>query len=884
MSEFRVSNFEQGMTDDYVNGPENSGELFDNLLITRNRKIITRPGSELYDSDLDVLPTGNNRIQYIKMFEDFLFEFSADEIYYRDTTFKELVGPVDSHDAFGDLGSASTSHNTTAEWQSQLFAATDTYCRPRKIYKDENDVIQLRNVSLPSIGDVRRFQTCVTLANSLKTTYNAHVADLAEHLSASSAIASPNATDYDSLFTLVNELREKYTAHELDARQTTPVYHQAQITTPDKLPTLDPVVTMPQVQNSLNDLLSFYNLHDARTTAHTTGSLHQSSATASTNLFTVTPEFNSSKTYIYSLVYKYSYYVGNVQYIDRSEPTEVLVSSAGDFSTAAKGNDITNIPVLTNTIFGTKECWDTDNIKVEVYRSTDGGVTLFLNEEIPNGDTTFEDDKTDALIGFNEIIYTDSGALPNEQIPECKYVVQANDVLWYLDVKEDSEERAYRVRHSHQFIPGGSPSSYRVDLDDNITGGGAVGINPIIFTKNKTYRLEGVVDRLGRGFVKKRIIDDTVGCVSANSIISIQSGLYFASLDGFYFTDGFRVTKITDHLNKTYLNLVASESQQKRIYGAYDPLNNLVFWAAQSDSANSENDIIYVHDTAWPLRNGSEGTFTTWSYGDNGKPTALEVIDGNLIRSDSRGYTFIHNDSLYVDPIVEVSVDTSLWNSKAVIYDYISSAFSFQSELQRKWVTRLLTVLKSDTNVNVLPLSINDDSGASRELKAIRTSSVFEWGDPNFEWGDMDFVWNAPSTITAIRHFPRLGLRCTFKQVEYTNAYTIITNSDDLGDVTGDNTLNTLTLSSGDFPPNISNFEIFLNGSDSGYSIISQATGVITVQDTDDDLPETPVSSWIIKGFKHGERFHLDSYTIVYNYHGESNRPYRSGDGGELSA
>jgi len=79
MPELRVTSYERGFSDNYINGPRNAGQKFDNLLITRNRKPIQRPGSELEDSSLSQIPPGNQRIQHLHDHEDFLFEFSGDE-------------------------------------------------------------------------------------------------------------------------------------------------------------------------------------------------------------------------------------------------------------------------------------------------------------------------------------------------------------------------------------------------------------------------------------------------------------------------------------------------------------------------------------------------------------------------------------------------------------------------------------------------------------------------------------------------------------------------------------------------------------------------------------------------------------------------------------
>ena len=105
-------------------------------------------------------------------------------------------------------------------------------------------------------------------------------------------------------------------------------------------------------------------------------------------------------------------------------------------------------------------------------------------------------------------------------------------------------------------------------------------------------------------------------------------------------------------MNGSYKPLVATDDNRGRIYGGYNPVDERVFWAVTSDESGTENDQIWVLDPFWGFPNG-EGSFQTRSYGTNGNPTALEFIDGELIRSDSRGYTFRDSDDANnADPVV----------------------------------------------------------------------------------------------------------------------------------------------------------------------------------------------------------------------------------------
>lgn len=890
--QWRVASFERGRTDNYVNGARNAGQKFENLIINRNRKIESRPGSEIFD-DTSIatqrLPPGNQRIQHNKQHEGVLFEFTGDEIYYRDgSSFPELVGPVDGHDAFGDIGSPSTSRNASTQWQAHLIASIDTYSRPRKIYKDENNVWQIRTIGLPSLADVRGLSTGIALANSFKATYNAHVNDTSGggsgHLVADINVTAPDATDVSSFVTLVNQLKNLYLAHNTDANLGTPTIHQGTSTFPpgnDLVGSQADAVTLAGAIDLINRLLPAYNNHDNDSGSHTIPSSHQESGSPAQRDFTLTSETPGATSYIYGLNYKYQYETNGKTYINRGPIHEVVITNGNDFTTSTRGIDISDIPELLNTSFGTKESWDTASIVIEINRTEANGIILKRVGEIANGVTTFEDDNPDNSLGINA--YTVGGAVNNDPAPECKFLTQVNDVVWYANVKEGADENPYRVRQSIQSAPDAAPESFFTDIDEEITGIGSVNIFPIVFSENKTYRLENLVDAQGRGFVRKRIIDETVGCVSHNGIVKVKDGLYFPSKDGFYFTDGFKTRKVTNHLNTSYQELVANEGNRKRIYGKNNPEKDLVYWAVTSDASAVENDEIWVLDPHWGFPNG-EGTFTSFAYGSNGAPTAIDVIDGDLVRSDSRGYTFRHRDTLFEDSVIDTTNNPEDWQTKAVIYDYVSSAVTFGTEFGMKWVSRLITVLKSLTNTSLQPQSINNDSGARRDLKEIRLRSVFEWGDPFFTWGDPEFVWNAPATSTKIRRFPKNGLRCVFKQVAYTNSFTILANSDTFGDATVDATAKTITLASGEWPEDLIGFEFFIGSNAEGNTITAQTATVLTVADPDNQLVDGVISDYVIKGFRRGEKFSLEGYTIVYDFFGRSHTAYNVGDDGGNAA
>ena len=119
-------------------------------------------------------------------------------------------------------------------------------------------------------------QSSFTLANSLKTVFNAHAGDAAEHNTTSTPISSANATTITTLIALTTELLTDYTTHDDDVDNSPPTIHITSSALNALASTAAPT-TPAECVTRLNDIKAKYNLHDADATSHTTGGTHQES-------------------------------------------------------------------------------------------------------------------------------------------------------------------------------------------------------------------------------------------------------------------------------------------------------------------------------------------------------------------------------------------------------------------------------------------------------------------------------------------------------------------------------------------------------------------------------------------------------------------------------
>lgn len=781
------------------------------------------------------------------------------------------------------------------------------------LYYDPADLLQPYNL-LPQVTspDISAIPTIVPnydrfyqIANSLKRDLVGHLIGNSDGVSAFvSAIATvvgnflsgiPDASDFQSLQKLVYFLGYSYNFHVLDALKASFwVQHLAQgtslsvtISSPfiatdglDAFPLSTGLytsstgdwdkITIEQCSTILRQLIPAYLNHDRDSAPHTVAanSLHQTTI----NLDVITNSFASSYivkpsilllgSYAYSFHYDYQYYVkdllfedlGPVIEVGSSDTTGVLKTrliSAGPIS-------IINLPILNNGLVAN---WDTSNIKIYIYRTSDGGTNFNLVGSVTNGTTTFVDTVQDGSLTSGQELYTTGGAVSNDPPPAAKYLHVVNGFGYYGDIRDDFDHVPNRVRQSIQDDIDSCPQTFFVDLPYAVQGISSVKELPLVFTKTGIYRLEGSFDELGRGSIKAVALSESIGLINNRSIVQIDYGLIFAGNDGFYFTDGYQLKKITEKWNITYQKLIQNESRKNRIYGTYDKSFQRCVWSACKDG--DENDTILVLHMRFDIENQC---YTTWSGGTNFIPTAIVYFNNQLIRGSDTGYVFKHDFQYLSDPKIDITISPSLWAKKAIIFDMISPGFDGGTTRFRKWVTGVKVKARNVSNLSLAIFGYNDNKALKGTLTPIRNRSNLVWGDTSVTWGDTSYVWNLKGIIYEKRKFPGGTLRCGNKQVQFTNATVNIENSDTLGLATIDPVLKTITLVNTNNKWNADSVDFtisFLNDNyTQQFTITSLTNTVLTVSDSSSLLPIAGNYKWQTKGIPKNEKFELLNYEI----------------------
>jgi hypothetical protein len=560
--------------------------------------------------------------------------------------------------------------------------------------------------------------------------------------------------------------------------------------------------------------------------------------------------------YVYGIVLAKEYMVGSVLHVDRGPVTYVSVENAS-------GRDVSATYPATITILSGSAGSAISGSFTEVYRTENGGTELKFVKRVSFNDTVSTTDTVeDEDLGVS--IYTSGGVVDNTPASsDCKYLVMCDRTLWRLNILNGNESAIYAARayQSLRDDPDACPDDYYVQFEAPLTGGGAIDVYPIFFTESTTTRVEGTIDNLGNGFHRRKAVSETVGCISHAGIVSYKNGLFFPGLDGFYFTDGYRVQKLSDHLDERYAAATETAAQKRKIQGALNPLTGRIYWTMAETSASDDNDVLWVLDTTRGL--SSESCFTTWSSGDDFRPTAIMFIGGDLIRGDKRGYLFQHGDEHTTDYVVDTASATSTWAKKAVVYDYTSVAMSFGTDVEHKFIPKITLMLKNDTYVSLKIQSINNDSGVGVDLKEVRNRDA------------------VGKVVLEERYFPKGSLRCVLKQVRFTNSDTVILASDDYGNVTVNAGAKTALLQdlSNQWPTSgesgLKGYKIYFanDGYTVGYSISAVSADTLTLLDPGGTLPSGSCE-WEIMGKRMGERFVPESYTMDYEVFGEAIKGY----------
>ena len=577
--------------------------------------------------------------------------------------------------------------------------------------------------------------------------------------------------------------------------------------------------------------------------------------------------------FIYAFYYSVTYTVFGLTY-ESIGPT-TLVSLANSTDPVSGNITISGIPILSN---GISENFDTANFKVKIFRTNADGTFLQQVGEVTNGTTVFVDNVSDVVLQNTGIpLYTNDGTVDFDPVPLHRYNHVVNNTGYFAYIKEGSNESPYKIRQSIPGIPDTAPVDFEAEVDDEIRGLSSVQSLPMVFCKKFIYRIDQFYDQFGRGNMAPIRISDHAGCISHNSLVQCENGIFWFGNDGVYYSDGFKVLKVSDQLNDTYKDILKNTTQQTRITGKFYEKERLVIWAIQTDSAHRENDTFLICDVKWGISENM--TFVSWN-GTSFRPSALEIFNEDIYRGDPRGFVLRHDNNLFSDPKIDIYQTAINWSRETIIWAIKTIHYNFGGTFFRKYPTRILLSAADYGNTTIQITAINDDGKTTRNCKPIRVRRDFIWRDDDFIWRVTDFIWRGAGLIEQWRRFPAKSLRLSTLQLLITNGYSDITNSDTLGTATFSGASNTVTLDTVTQKWPLECEDYFIASDIDGYVkeyLISlrNSDTVITVLDPLNTFP-TGSKKWVVRGYKKDETLHLLGFNVHWTNVSQTQETYDS--------
>jgi hypothetical protein len=269
------------------------------------------------------------------------------------------------------------------------------------------------------------------------------------------------------------------------------------------------------------------------------------------------------------------------------------------------------------------------------------------------------------------------------------------------------------------------------------------------------YRIENNFTETGQGFLSHVKISENIGALNAKSIVKTEIGLFYAATDGFYYTDGYQIIKVSIDLDKTYQKYTQTPAQKQRIYGSYDKHNRRVYWSIIDNTVGTEPTELFVYYLNYGVK--PSGVFNE-VYANNNSWIASSNIwwNGGFVICDSRGYIFKSDMTTQTDPIVNTGANPSTWGQTWIPYLYASCVFDYGSAYKKKYTPKIRFLGKNTGNAYI-DISIVNDANALGYGQRYCTPIKYT---PN-----ADSTAPGDGRIDQWRRFPAGSLKSNMKQI-----------------------------------------------------------------------------------------------------------------------
>lgn len=181
-----------------------------------------------------------------------------------------------------------------------------------------------------------------------------------------------------------------------------------------------------------------------------------------------------------------------------------------------------------------------NNLRINVYRTTADGTELRLVAKIPNNsfaaNQTFHDVLPDGELGVRYIIPLRTPGSP----PMAKYIISFENLLIYAGGSRNSQDTDFSLDGFYfsegddpENVPAATNSALVPSNDDVVSGVGISGSTLVIFKDRSIYAISG--ELLTSQYQRVSVAPGSnIGCAANASIVSIGGLLYFLHTNGIY--------------------------------------------------------------------------------------------------------------------------------------------------------------------------------------------------------------------------------------------------------------------------------------------------------------------------------------------------------------
>ncbi|MBF0365764.1 MAG: hypothetical protein HQK50_09340 [Oligoflexia bacterium] len=333
--------------------------------------------------------------------------------------------------------------------------------------------------------------------------------------------------------------------------------------------------------------------------------------------------------------------------------------------------------------------------------------------------------------------------------PQCRYICNVDNTSFFGNLKD--------YPHRLQQSPPGSPHacipSAKVDFSSEITGLCNFKERVIVFTKTALYRVQSTIDFVGGGVLSCDSID-SVGCIAPGSIVKTKNAVYFFSQDGIYYTDGLRVQKLDNQIDKLYQSL-----EKELMVSTYDRNKDRIIWG--------------INDT-WIVLNPSGGI--TKCSGAGLSTSHLYFFNGQVLRLSKDGYIYGHDESYRGDKLY-------LKGKEGINYKLVSPAYDLDLSDTQKILKKISLGVQTNGKF-YLDIKIKANTNSHQMELELPPLSVFEKSfvdDENTLCLDDRVIINASDVKFYDRLITGATKRCQFFQFEISSSYGELYSSEYFG-------------------------------------------------------------------------------------------------------